>query len=205
MPRDYATAYSAYGTPPDVWGRGGIGVDYQANRSCSTWAKRARLWGIPMNSVLNRKSAGYTDAPFTVANSNGSCGSKTLTPHSLPNRLLTSAVNTFGQDGTLTAAELRSTRNRRLVTTHSSHIPVTNRHDSGPPASSSGSRHGGQRTGCRSIIQYSGSVPAEAHRRWRSASSDSERDAQDRAVGDLAWRAFQREPLAGQWPRRQRQ
>ena len=67
LPRDYNSMYSAYGTPPDVWGRGAIGLDYSGQPMAFYMGEAGETVGDPYEQVLNREAAGYTDAPFTVA------------------------------------------------------------------------------------------------------------------------------------------
>ena len=67
IPRNFATTYSAYGMPPDLWGRGGIGVDYTGQPIVFYMGEAGETVGDPYEMVLNRRASGYTDAPFTVA------------------------------------------------------------------------------------------------------------------------------------------
>ncbi len=118
MPFQYGSQYSAYGMPPDVMGVGGIGLDYVGQPLAFYMGEDAQSIGDPYESVLNRKSAGYTDAPFTIAELERLLRFDDVDAASLPNRLLASVINSAG--GNSVAAR----RVRRLLTTISSHLPV---------------------------------------------------------------------------------
>ncbi|MFW6171173.1 MAG: hypothetical protein ACODAD_11840, partial [Planctomycetota bacterium] len=122
LPRDYADTYSAFGMPPDIWGRGGIGIDYAGQPLVFYMGEPGETVGDPYELVLSRKAAGYTDAPFTVAELERILRYDDVDAFGLPDRLLKTAVNTFGEDASLSASEIQ--RNRRRVTTRSRHIPA---------------------------------------------------------------------------------
>ncbi|MFO7905732.1 MAG: hypothetical protein R6U98_23950, partial [Pirellulaceae bacterium] len=125
LPRDYADTYSAFGMPPDIWGRGAIGLDYAGQPLVFYMGEPGETVGDPYELVLSRKAAGYTDAPFTVAELERILRYEDVDAFGLPDRLLTSAIDTFGQDPSSSAADIEAKRqNRRRVTTRSRHIPA---------------------------------------------------------------------------------
>ena len=118
LPRDYSNMITAYGSPPDVWGRGAVGVDYSGQPMSFYMGEAGETVGDPYEMVLNRGAAGYTDAPFTVSELERILRYHDIDASSLPDRLLNAASNSLAGNSPV------ARRNRRLVTTHSSHVPV---------------------------------------------------------------------------------
>ncbi len=118
LPRNYSVDLSAYGSPPDVWGRGSVGVDYMGEPITFYMGEAGETIGDPYEMVLNRDAAGYTDAPFTVSELERVLRYYDIDASSLPDRLLTACSNS------LVGNSLTARKNRHLVTTHSSYEPV---------------------------------------------------------------------------------
>ena len=92
LPRDYNSIYSAYGSPPDVWGRGAIGLDYSGQPMAFYMGEAGETVGDPYEQVLNRQAAGYTDAPFSVAELERVLRYYDRDALGLPNRLLNAGL-----------------------------------------------------------------------------------------------------------------
>ena len=128
LPRRFSDSNnpSAYGSQPDVSARGGIGLDHTGQPMAVYMGLGDETVSDPYELVLNRKSAGYHDQPFTLAELERVLRYDDIDAYGLPDRLLNAASTTFGENATLSPAELDFVRsNRRRVTTHSSHLSVT--------------------------------------------------------------------------------
>ena len=121
-PADYNSQYSAYGSPPDLWGRGALALDYNGQPLPYYMGESDETLGDPYEQVLTRNPAGNAtgppDAPFTLAEMERLLRADDFDAASLPDRLVRTAPNTFG--GPTPAAR----QNRASVTTHSSYLPV---------------------------------------------------------------------------------
>ncbi len=95
-----------------------IGVDYSGQPMPFYMGEAGETVGDPYEAVLNRGAAGYTDAPFTVSELERILRYYDVDASSLPDRLLNAASNSLVGNSPV------ARRNRRLVTTHSSHVPV---------------------------------------------------------------------------------
>ncbi len=118
LPRNYNNMFTAYASPPDIWGRGGVGVDYSGQPMFFYMGEPGETIGDPYELVLNRDSAGFTDSPFTVSELERILRYDDVDAPSLPDRLLRATSNSMV--GSTPVAR----RNRRLITTASNHVPV---------------------------------------------------------------------------------
>ncbi len=129
VPNDYSMAYSSYGSPPDVWGRGALGLDYTGHPITPYmgvgWSQRIDdPYEIDL-SKTGSQDTGAWDRPYTVAELERVLRwydvDAPVQPGGILNgRLLQLAAGTF--DGAGSAAHQR----RAVVTTESRHIPIPN-------------------------------------------------------------------------------
>ena len=117
-PMLWSATRSAYGTPPDLMGISGIGLDFTGQPLAFYLGRNGQTVGDPYEMVLNRASAGNYDATFTVAELERILRYDDVDAYSLPNRLLTCAPTALFID------TIDARKNRRSITTHSSHLPV---------------------------------------------------------------------------------
>jgi hypothetical protein len=121
IPADYVNQVSSYGMPPDLWGRGAVGLDYNGQPISIYSGQTGETVSDPYELVLNRPAAGNVDGPYTVAELERLLRWYDLDALSLPVRLAGAAPSSFGL-GSGAAAD--APRRRGVVTTHSSHVPV---------------------------------------------------------------------------------
>ncbi len=123
VPFDYRNELSAFGSPPDLWGNGGIGLDLSGQPISIYMGKLQETQDDPYEMVLNRDSAGFHDNYFTVAEQERLMRYHDLDAFGLPNRLVYNSTTNgpvLAFAGNSAAAE----QNRRRVTTASSHISM---------------------------------------------------------------------------------
>ncbi len=91
MPMVWFATRSSFAAPSDVMGIQGIGLDH-TGQPLLFYNRNFQTVGDPYEMVLNRESAGYTDAPFTAAELERVLRYHDVDAAALPNRLLVSAL-----------------------------------------------------------------------------------------------------------------
>jgi hypothetical protein len=124
VPDDYTTALSLYASPPDVWGRGALALDYNGQPI-------TRYMGVgasqrvddPYEIDLSRNGSqdtGAWDRPYTLAELERVLRWYDVDMSTQPGRLLQIAQNSLNGTSAIEA------RRRGLITTESRYIPVSN-------------------------------------------------------------------------------
>lgn len=112
IPNDYATQSNAFGTPPDLAGRGTVYIDFRGQPKFGSMGVSGETTDDPYETEPLRNRG--VDAMYTAGELERLLRYKDADANQLPTRLEKAAQTTFN-----------SPSNRRRVTTHSSHIPVS--------------------------------------------------------------------------------
>ncbi|MCO6456738.1 MAG: hypothetical protein J5I93_15675 [Pirellulaceae bacterium] len=116
-------AYSYYGSPWDTRGIGGFALNHNGHPHYQYMGLPGDPIDDPYEMLLNARTTGETgagDTPYTVAELERLLRWSDVDSLGLPDRLIRTAPNTFHGSSPI------NWRNRRSVTTHSSHIPMPN-------------------------------------------------------------------------------